>query len=155
MGRARSLSDSTMKLLLCFLCLILPFLSDGATHLVRREALPSPQRGGGRSISVRPQNRFIFGQAGNAGLAGAALGELLSTLLTRSSTHAGGRVIGGETQTTDFSLGIPLLTMVPWDLWQDLLDLLFLIMLWEILVESSACTPGGHLFKMNYGIKCS
>merc|ERR1719320_2248445 len=66
--------DSTMKFLLCFLCLILPFLSDGATHLVRREALPSPQRGGGRSISGRPQNRFIFGQAGNAGLAGAALG---------------------------------------------------------------------------------
>merc|ERR1711942_517733 len=72
--RARSLSDSTMKFLLCFLCLLLPFLSDGATHLVRREALPSPQRGGRRSISGRPQNRFIFGQAGNAGLAGAALG---------------------------------------------------------------------------------
>merc|ERR1711982_57916 len=62
------------KFLLCFLCLLLPFLSDGATYLVRREALPSPQRGGGRSISGRPQNRFIFGQAGNAGLAGAALG---------------------------------------------------------------------------------
>jgi len=64
-----------MKFLLCFLCLVLPFLADGATHLVRRAALPSPQRGGGRSISGgRTQNRFIFGQAGNAGLAGAALG---------------------------------------------------------------------------------
>ena len=41
-------------------------------------AMPDPQRqrGGGRSISNRgrTQNRFFFGQAGNAGLAGAALG---------------------------------------------------------------------------------
>ena len=42
------------------------------------EAMPEPQRGGGgRSISNRgpgqTQNRFIFGQAGNAGIAGAAL----------------------------------------------------------------------------------
>ena len=40
--------------------------------------MPEPQRGGGRSISNRrpgqTQNRFIFGQAGNAGIAGAALG---------------------------------------------------------------------------------
>merc|ERR1712121_168185 len=66
----------TMKVLPCLLCLLLPLLADAATHLIKREALPSPQRGGGRSISGgnRPQNRFIFGQAGNAGLAGAALG---------------------------------------------------------------------------------
>jgi len=38
------------------------------------EAMPDPQQSGGRSFSSRPQNRFIFGQAGNAGLAGAALG---------------------------------------------------------------------------------
>merc|ERR1712050_509333 len=124
MGRARSLSDSTMKLLLCFLCLILPFLSDGATHLVRREALPSPQRGGGRSISVRPQNRFIFGQAGNAGLAGAALGaatQYFANQIFNPCRRAGNRRVRGsgdkilcytlsccrETQTTDFSLGIP------------------------------------------------
>merc|ERR1711942_474863 len=102
MGRTRCLPDSTMKFLLCFLCLLLPFLSDGATHLVRREALPSPQRGGGRSISGRPQNRFIFGQAGDAGAAGAALGaatQYFANQIFNPCTRGGTR--GGNTKNTN------------------------------------------------------
>jgi len=65
-------------LLLCLVSLLVVDLTQAAHYRLRREANPEPQRGGGRSISNRrpgqPQNRFIFGQAGNAGLAGAALG---------------------------------------------------------------------------------
>eukprot|EP00090_Calanus_glacialis_P019195 TRINITY_DN2953_c0_g1_i3.p1 TRINITY_DN2953_c0_g1~~TRINITY_DN2953_c0_g1_i3.p1 ORF type:complete len:131 (+),score=38.59 TRINITY_DN2953_c0_g1_i3:99-491(+) len=65
-------------LMLCLVCLLVVDLNQAAHLRLRREAMPEPQRGGGRSISNRrpgrTQNRFIFGQAGNAGIAGAALG---------------------------------------------------------------------------------
>eukprot|EP00091_Calanus_sinicus_P025650 TRINITY_DN98_c0_g1_i9.p1 TRINITY_DN98_c0_g1~~TRINITY_DN98_c0_g1_i9.p1 ORF type:complete len:126 (-),score=35.22 TRINITY_DN98_c0_g1_i9:150-527(-) len=60
-------------LLLCLVCLLVVDLTQAAHIRLRRE----PQRASGRSISnrgpINTQNR-IFGQAGNAGIAGAALG---------------------------------------------------------------------------------
>jgi len=64
-----------VSIISCLVTILLLDLTFSAT-LVRRAAMPDPQRSRGRSISNRgrTQNRFIFGQAGNAGLAGAALG---------------------------------------------------------------------------------
>merc|ERR1712002_464375 len=105
-----------MKVLPCLLCLLLPLLADAATHLIKREALPSPQRGGGRSISGgnRPQNRFIFGQAGNAGLAGAALRaatQYFTNQIFNPCRRQGNRNRKGNTR---FFSGTLQLIMEPW-----------------------------------------
>merc|ERR1739838_397325 len=64
-------------------------------------------------------------------------GRLLSILQTRCLTRAEGITTGGVTKIPDSSQATPLWTMVLLGLSLDSLDLLFLIMLWAIHVESS------------------
>merc|ERR1711915_886905 len=74
MGAQWFLASLQMKLTLLISLFFLVKMLNGRHLLVKREANPGPQQSSGRSFSRTPQNRFIFSQAGNAGLAGAALG---------------------------------------------------------------------------------
>merc|ERR1712236_198358 len=110
-------------ILCCFVTVALLVGAEGKHIRLRREAFPDPlpQRGqGGRSIQNRgrAQNRFFFGQAGNAGLAGDL-----------------------TTRTPGSSLAIQLWTTGPLGSWLGLLGQLCSIMLLETTVAKPFKCP--------------